>query len=245
MTLIRMVQHVSFEKEMDNLNSSSNKKIAIVRQLRLYIDDYGLIRCGGRINNAPVDYDTKFPILLPTKHHLTSLIVNDAHNQIFHAGLNSTITHIQQKFWIPRIRQCVKYHLRKCATCIKVTRKPYQSPEPPPLPKVRVHDEYPFYATGVDFTGALYTKGSNNIDIKAYICLFTCAATRAIHLEIVPDLTEESFLLAFRRFVARRSLPRIMMSDNATTFKAAAEKLQTLLDKTSSIEKEIAKYGVE
>lgn len=225
-TLIRNVQQTTFELEIDSLNPSSKHKVAIVRQLRLYFDDNGLLRCGERLNIAPLDYNTKYPILLPTKHHFTSLIIRDMHHKNLHSGLNSTISYIQQKFWIPRIRQCVKYHLRKFSKCNKVTGKPYRAPEPPPLPKDRLNDEHPFFVTGVDFTGALCTKGQNNIDCKTYICLFTCAATRAVHLEIIPDMKEESFILAFRRFVERRSLPRIIMSDNANTFKAATETIQ-------------------
>ncbi|XP_071123866.1 uncharacterized protein [Mytilus edulis] len=121
---------------------------------------------------------------------------------------------------------------------------PYSAPDPPPLPKDRVNYDYPFSVTGVDFTGALYTKGKHNELSKTYICLFTCAATRAIHLEIVTDLTEESFMLAFKRFVARRSTPRIMLSDNATTFKAAAEKI-TRSSQDSRIQLKLADQRTE
>ena len=64
---------------------------------------------------------------------------------------------------------------------------------------------------------------------KVYICLFTCATSQAVHLEVVTDLSVPTFLLAFHRFAARRSLPQIMMSDNATTYTSAAEELSELL----------------
>ena len=57
--------------------------------------------------------------------------------------------------------------------------------------------------------------------------LFTRAVTRALHLEIVDSLVVDDFLLAFRRFVARRALPNIIYSDNAKTFKAAKSLLQS------------------
>ena len=82
--------------------------------------------------------------------------------------------------------------------------------------------------TGVDITGALYVR-DNNEETKVYICLFTCANTRAVHLEVVSDLSTDTFLLAFRRFASRKSLPQIMMSDNASTYTSAAEELSTLL----------------
>ena len=86
----------------------------------------------------------------------------------------------------------------------------------------------PFTVTGVDFTGALKVRNKNGKDSKAYICLFTCASTRAVHLEIVTDLTEEQFILAFRRFSSRKSLPKIMLSDNATTYVASAKEIDRL-----------------
>ena len=67
---------------------------------------------------------------------------------------------------------------------------------------------------------------------KAYICLFICANMRAVHLEVVSDLTEESFLQAFRRFVSRRSLPATMISDNASTFLSAASEIEQLMNST-------------
>ena len=74
--------------------------------------------------------------------------------------------------------------------------KPYRAPDPPPLPKMRVNESKPFEVTGVNFTGALYVKELSR-EKKVYICLFTCACTRGVHLEIVSDLTVDSFILAF------------------------------------------------
>ena len=53
------------------------------------------------------------------------------------------------------------------------------------------------------------------------MCLFTCIAVRAVHLEMVEYMTAEHFLETFRRFIARRGKPNKIISDNATTFKAA------------------------
>nr|XP_006815894.1 PREDICTED: uncharacterized protein LOC102809802 [Saccoglossus kowalevskii] len=89
----------------------------------------------------------------------------------------------------------------------------------------------PFSVTGVDFTGALYIRTPTSCkETKVYICLFTCAVTRAVHLELLPDLSTKTFLYAFRRFAARRSLPSTMVSDNASTYLSAAEELRKLFD---------------
>ena len=80
----------------------------------------------------------------------------------------------------------------------------------------------------MDFTGAVYAKDGEG-ERKVYICLFKYAATRAVHLEVVVDLSVDTFLLAFQRFSSRKSVPHTMISDNASTFLAAAEELEKLM----------------
>ena len=163
----------------------------LVRQLRLFLDTNGLLRCGGRIHNAPVSETIKFPYLLPSRHSLI-------HVRLCHSGTASTVTALRQSYWIPAARQYVKSILHNCVTCRKITGKPYPAPDPPPLPRLRAQDVNPFTFTGVDFTGALYVRQGKG-EVKVYLCLFTCATTRAIHLEIVQDLTADMFLLALLR----------------------------------------------
>ena len=201
----------------------------LVKQLRLFLDRNNLIRCGGRIHNAPVTEMAKFPYLLPPRHTLTDMVIQQTHKKLHHAGVSATVTALRQVFWIPTIRQRVKTRLRQCVICNRLMGKPYQAPDPPPLPRMRVEASQPFSTTGVDFTGALYVRDSIG-ERKVYICLFTCACTRAVHLELVCDLSVDSFLLAFRRFVSRKSLPTLMVSDNASTYLAAAEEIKELLE---------------
>ena len=85
------------------------------------------------------------------------------------------------------------------------TGKPYRAPDPPPSPRSWIEDPTPFSVCCVDFTGALYVHEGHS-ERKVYICLFTCAKTRAVHLEVVLDMTLESFMLAFRKFLGCRSL---------------------------------------
>jgi hypothetical protein len=92
-----------------------------------------------------------------------------------------------------------------------------------PLPADRIVPAPPFTNVGLDFAGPLYLKNRGE---KAYICLFTCAVTRAVHLELVSNMTTELFLLALRRMVARRGMCSIILSDNAKAFKCAKKELQ-------------------
>ena len=87
-----------------------------------------------------------------------------------------------------------------------------------------------FAYTGVDFAGPLYVKEpSRSSEAKVWICLFTCCVVRAIHLEVVPDMTTQSFIRSFKRFTARRGFPRKMVSDNGKTFKAAAKLISDIV----------------
>ena len=150
------------------------------------------------------------------------MIILAIHAALLHGGVNSTVTALRQKFWIPSAQQYVKGILRSCVACRRVCGKPYSTPDPPPLPKIRTQQASPFTVTGVDFSRALYVHGMTG-EGKVYVCLFTCGNTRAVHLEIVNNLSENSFLQAFRRFVSRKSLPVIMISDNASTYLSAAK----------------------
>ena len=128
-------------------------------------------------------------------------------------------------------------------TCRKTIGKAYTIPDPPPLPASRTSDTHPFTVTGVDFTGEIYVKSTHGMS-KVYICLFTCANIRAVHLEVVNDLTVPTFIEAFRRFSSRKSLPRIMISDNASTYQSAAEELLKLL-KSPILETHLSKHTVQ
>lgn len=97
------------------------------------------------------------------------------------------------------------------------------------LPQSRVQQSLVFQFTGIDYAGPLYVRDqTNQTSSKMYICLFTCAVVRAIHLELVEDQTTDAFLRAFRRFISRRGVPECIISDNAKTFKAGAQELQTI-----------------
>ena len=106
--------------------------------------------------------------------------------------------------------------------------KLYTTTDPPPLPTYMMQDSDPFTAMGIDFTGALYIRDHAGKETKAYICLFTCASTRAIHLQLVPELSEYSFMLEFRRFCSRQSVPKKMISGNGTTFQALSNTIRSL-----------------
>ncbi|VDI60377.1 Hypothetical predicted protein [Mytilus galloprovincialis] len=109
-TWITDIQNEKFSSEKEQLaNPSHDKNLPLVRQLRLFIDTEGVIRCAGRIHNSQLDDSAKFPVLLPKKNQFTDLIILNAHLQMLHSGAGQTITQIRQSYWIPSIRQCVNH----------------------------------------------------------------------------------------------------------------------------------------
>ena len=153
-------QQTCFHQEYRQLKFKTAKRSSLVRQLRLFLDAEGYIRCGGRIHNAPLSELTKFPFLLPSKHLLTELIINMIHINQLHGGVNSVITAARQRYWIPSIQRVVRSLLKKCVICKRVSGRPYSAPDAPPLPKSRTLCSKPFSVTGVDFTGALFVRSS-------------------------------------------------------------------------------------
>jgi hypothetical protein len=138
----------------------------------------------------------------------------------------------RERFWIIRGREAVKIIIKDCVVCRKAEGLPYNYGEAPDLPSCRVSEDPPFTNVGLDFAGRLYVQDKKNeLDEnskKVYVLLFTCASTRAVHLEITPFLTAKSFLSAFRRFTSRRGSPALLLSDNAKTFKAACKEIRRL-----------------
>ncbi|XP_063415855.1 uncharacterized protein LOC134697506 [Mytilus trossulus] len=202
------------------------------------------MRCKGRIHNAPLSESAKQPYILPANHRLSELIVLNSHELVMHSGVNATVTQIRQTFWIPSLRQFTRKLLHRCTTCKKVNGKPYRAPDPLPLQKIRLQEAPPFTVTGIDFTAALQVKENDGTLKKVYICLFTCASTKAVHLEIIPTMNEESFLLGFRRFTSRKSLPQIVMSDNALSFISASQEVKRLCE-SKKFEEALSSFGVE
>ena len=108
--------------------------------------------------------------------------------------------------------------ISKCVICQKFEGSSFQLPNMPPWPRERVSQSEPFQFIGLDYLGPIHVKLGTEVK-KVWVCLFTCLAVRAIHLEWILDLTATQFLGCLRRFVSRRGKPDLIISDNAPQFK--------------------------
>ena len=109
-----------------------------------------------------------------------------------HNGVKETLTELRSQYWLVRGRQFIQTQLSKCAICRKFEGRPYKAPPASALPEFRVNQVPPFTATGIDFLGPLYVK-TREENPKVWICLYTCCVARALHLDVVPNLTSEGF----------------------------------------------------
>ena len=139
-------------------------------------------------------------------------------------------------------------NVRRCVVCKKNEGRPYKPQVQPDLPSFRVDDAPPFAHTGLDFLGPLYVSKTDDApdaisSKKTYVCLYTCASTRAIHLELTPDLTVPSFLRSFRRFVSLFGLPATLISDNAKTFKSASREVKNII-RSTEVQRHLTDQGV-
>ncbi|XP_066910906.1 uncharacterized protein [Clytia hemisphaerica] len=190
------------------------------RNLGNYLDDDGLIRCRGRLDNANLTFNEKYPYLLPSSR-LAQMIVYDVHNSIQHAGVRDTLVELRQEFWIPKGRNFVRKALFDCNTCKRVNAKPYAYPEPPSLPVDRVTGTTAFKNVGLDYAGPLHVKnvfGDDEELYKAWISVATCTSSRGVHLDIAADASADECVEILRRLIARHGAPDIVRSDNGTNF---------------------------
>jgi Integrase zinc binding domain len=158
-------------------------------------------------------------------------LIRDAHQNRLHSGVSDTLVETRQSYWILKARPIIKSVLSQCVPCNKKQRKPLQAPAGS-LPEDRCSFAEPFKVTGLDFAGPFYVKDAKE---KAWMCLFTCAVTRALHLELVKSMSTPCFLLALNRFISRRGLCQTIYSDNGRTFQRAAKELSNRWKKIDPI----------
>ena len=208
-------QRLAFAAELRALQQGKDvPRGSSVHPLTPFLDEDGLLRIRGRLQQSDLSYDERHPILLP-KGWVAELLVRDQHRLLCHCGVSTLITAIRAAYWVVGLRCLAKRVKRFRVSCQKQDAQTCKQPAAP-LPRDRVTRAPPFAVTGVDFAGPIFA-----VDFprqKFYVCLFTCAVTRAVHLELTASLSQDEFLMALRRFAARRGLPSVIYSDNARTF---------------------------
>ncbi|CAG7716408.1 unnamed protein product [Allacma fusca] len=229
---IRVIQRIEFAVEISALEKNSPiSRTSKLLSLNPRLDPDGFLRVGGRIDKAPLPYNERHPILLPRHNRLTWLLVDHTHRTLKHAGCQLVLFHLQQNYWIIRGKPLVRNCINKCKICVLQKAKT-MTQVMGNLPQSRVTPSRPFSFVGIDYAGPVLLRtwhGRKAASHKAYIALFVCFSTKAIHLELVSDMTSETFIAALRRFSARRGSPTHIYSDCGTNFVGANRELQEFL----------------
>ena len=230
--LIKSAQRTAFPKEYTTLDQKKelprNSKLLA---LNPRLDEDGLMRSDSRLKFAEfISHDTRYPIILPRKNWITKLIVKAHHEDANHGGTNYVLASLSSKYWIISAREEIREWENECNRCKR--RKALPATQiMAPIPRERLIPLRAFAHTAVDYGGPFVTvQGRGKHRMKRYLCLFTCLATRAVHLEMAFSLDTDSFLNAFYRMVSRRGLPRIVISDNGSNFIGAERELRELVE---------------
>lgn len=231
LVLLKLIQGDTFRAEINSLsNNQSVGKKSKLHSLNPILDHNGIIRVNGRLRNSKYNFEKKFPVLIPGNHHLTKLLIHKEHNRLLHAGPQQVLASLREAYWPLSARSSVRKVIHECVQCFRA--RPKQAPVlMGSLPEERTSPSYAFQFTGTDYAGPFLIKdrkGRGARISKCYVCIFVCFSTKAVHIELVSDLSTEAFILALRRFVSRRSMPSKIFSDNGTNFVGAHSRLREL-----------------
>ena len=243
--IIKSVQCTAFPEELKSLKSSQHVKsledrLAAPPEIKFspkqsslykldpFLDSQGILRVGGRLRNASLPFEVKFPAILPRRSHVTTLIIRYFHEKIKHQEQGMTLNEIRGNgYWIVGGTSAFGSYIWSCVVCRKMCSAVVEQ-KMADLPEDRLKPAPPFTFCVVDYFGPFSVKEGRK-EMKRYRVLFTCLASRAIHLETSTLLETDAFINALCRFTCRRGLICQLRSDQGTNFVGAKHELKAAL----------------
>ena len=252
LVLLSQLRCFSTEKHSLQLDQpvTNNSKLL---SLTPFLDKEQLIRVGGRLKNSCLSMSQSHPLILSSKDIFTKLMFNSSHICLGHCGPSLLLCHVGKKFHVVGARRLSRQICRECTTCRRVSPKiDYQLMGD--LPTERVTYIRPFTTTGMDFAGPFTLKMGYTrkpVKIPAYICIFICFTSKAVHLEVVSNQTTQALLACIDRFTSRRNCPKVIYSGNGPGYVGAKNLLSQLYkfirseDTQSAVHQHLLKHQVE
>ncbi len=228
--LVNRSQRRSFTREVDNLTADPPKDIlqkSTLLTLHPRIDNNGTLRVGGRLGRTDLPECQKHPIIISGKDHFTRLLFRHYHLQLGHCGPTMLLAHSNNIYHVVGAKRLAREICTRCTVCRKAAAKA-SNQLLGQLPPERVEPGLVFHHTGMDFAGPFEIRKGHTrkpVYVQAHLAVFVCFSTKAVHLELVGDMTTASFLAALDRFSSRRGLPLHLHSDNGPNFKGAKNQL--------------------
>lgn len=241
---IRFIQMQYFGPEISKLKANRTlPKSSALLNLTPFIDGDGILRMNGRVKNVEL-IQQKTAIILPAKSRFVFLVIRDAHEQQSnHGGVQLTLRAIRNRFWIIHARSQVNKLIGRCISCYR-SKKLLITQKMADLPLFRTIPARPFTFTGCDFAGPFQIKLNENRNAsttKGYVALFICLTTKAVHFEVVGDMSTAEYVMALENFIARRGIPSTMYTDNGTNLVGGEREIRTLHDQFMSQTNELTR----
>ncbi|GFT13488.1 integrase catalytic domain-containing protein [Trichonephila clavipes] len=218
-----------------------------LKSLNIFQDDKGILRVGGRLEKASIPYSQKHPAILAKNSKLSKIYFITLHKKLFHVGPQGLLNVVRLRFWALGGRNLAKKTVHTCVVCFKC--KPIPSSQiMDNLPYERVNMAPPFSITGLDLGGpyfVTYKHQRKGVLNKIYVCVCICFVTRAIHLEILSDLTSDAIIATLKRFMSRRGKCSKIFTDNATNFVGANSQLKVFYKTLNFPDQNLAAYFTE
>ena len=224
---LRVVQQEMFTEELTILRRGDQVKDGQCGTKQLHLDKHGIIRSHGRLEKALEPTLNNSQILINGYHPFVQSYIRYKHKHLNCSSKAYTLHTVRKELVGPYLTVNVNKVVRECFACRVLRARPYYYPQMPALPPERLAAENPFAVCGIDYSGPHHVK-QGRASVKVWIALFTCMVSRAVHLEIVPDLTADSFLLALRTMSWYKAPPKVIMTDNATNFTKSAKILKEI-----------------
>ncbi|XP_062571281.1 uncharacterized protein LOC134233331 [Saccostrea cucullata] len=228
--IIRCVQAQAFDAEIEAIENKLNlPRDSQIQNLSPFIDDNGLLRAGGRLNKLKSSGLSSINPVIAPNGHVAVLLVRFLHNKVFHQGRMITEGAVRSHgYWILGARRLISPIIYFCVVCRKLRRMP-QEQKMADLPVDRLTPGPPFSSVGLDVFGpwpvvTRKTRGGS-AQSKRWAVLFTCLTSRAVHIEVIEDMSSSCFINALRRFIALRGPVKLFRSDRGTNFIGAVDDL--------------------
>lgn len=178
------------------------------------------------------------PIVLSPKSRVVVLMVEYTHRTLLHTGPSTMMATLACTYHIPKLKPLLRKISRSCVQCRKTYARTTNQLMGE-LPTARTQIARPFSIVGLDFAGPFTIKRGRIRKpelLKAYVCVCVSFVTRAVHIEVVSDMTTQAFIASLTRFVARRGCPSQIHSDNGTNFVGAEAELNRMTEILRSME---------
>lgn len=248
--LVNCIQNCQFPGLAASL--AKGKCPANLSSLTPFVDPNGLIRVGGRLEHANLEFESKHPLLLPKNCNFSKIICRYYHTKCYHGGSNLSIGLLRATYWITHGKQLMKSVIHKCTICGKWNPK-HPSPIQGQIPAYRLESTFPFRnSVGLDCMGPYQfklTQRKNSPSAKLWGLIFVCEATRASHIEVLTSMNAKHFLAAVDRYTARRATPRVFRADCGSNFTAGFKQLsefaRCLTENKDSIISELGSRSIE